>query len=356
VRRELPLKKVAIVASQPRVYLFHGTDSRASSLALRRWESLFREKYGETTRYLISVDELNPDQLARSLGEVVDGVSLFPEPKLIIIKRVTNNEKGKVTPFSKVLTAFLDSRIKKMGGEITLAIWEEKQLVENSILLTWFTKHVESKLASATLYSVPHWREVRTVAQKYLAAHEFTLSNEGERWLVARYQEQEKHARLAKRLKSTDLLLEDERSWWLYQLLDSAMLRATTSQVRQADLEAGATDLVEGVSVFEIVNAITTDGWKQARRLLRLWESALTDDSNYFGLYALLRMHFGRRNQAYEMLLMAELEVIVKNYTLPHAWLVDLLVSRLEERAKTKKEESLLPARTLWLAQLHRSS
>lgn len=343
------------MASQPRVYLFHGTDSRASSLALQRWEAVFREKYGETTRYVLQADELSPEQLGKSLEEVLDGTSLFPEPKLLIVKRATAGEKGKVAPYSKILIQFFDSRVKKLTSEVTIAFWEEKQLAETNLFYQWFVQQGENKLAKITLYSVPHWREVGQVAQKYLGNLGFTLSADAQRWLVQRYQEQEKQARLAKRLKSTDLLLEDERSWWLYQLLDSSLLRAHTQQLEQKDLEEGAMNLVDGVSVFEIVNVITSNNWKQARQLLRLWEDGVTDDSSYFGLYALLRMHYGRRNQEYEMTLMAEIEIIVKNYTLPHAWILDLLISRLEAHSSTKSTESLLPARTLWLAQLHRS-
>lgn len=343
------------MASQPRVYLFHGTDSRASSLALQRWEAVFRDKYGETTRYVLQADELTPEQLAKSLTEILDGSTLFPEPKLIIVKRATASEKGKVAPYSKVLVQFLESRVKKFTSEITLAMWEEKQLAETNLLYSWFVEQVENRLAKINFYTVPDWREVGQVAQKYLANQGFSLSSDAQRWLVQRYQEQEKQARLAKRLKSTDLLLEDERTWWLYQLLDSSMLRARTQQIERKDLEAGAMDLVDGVSVFEIVNVITSSNWKQARRLLRLWEEGVTDDSSYFGLYALLRMHYGRRSQEYELTLMAEIEIIVKNYTLPHAWILDLLISRLEAFSITKKTESLLPARTLWLAQMHRS-
>jgi len=335
----------------PRLYLFHGNDSRASSQALQRWEERFMSKYGTTSKHTVHADEQSSDQVVRALSEIIRGTNLFSDPVFIILKRVSTQDKGSSTAFSKTVVKALKEVMPFIDESVTLVIWEETALREKHPLYEWFTDLVAQKRAVINEYQVPQVGEMVPMVRAFLEIEGVQLERQAEQWLVEQYRLLEKQARLCKRLRATEQLSVDERSWWLYQLLEYALLHNTGKTITVADLEAGHAALGQSVGVFEIVNAISAGQYARARSLLKTWEQMDNDESAYFGLYALLRLQFRKDHNTHGLRLLAQIEVIVKNFSLAPAWLVDALLLRLE----AGDNGALIAPRKLWLAQLQRS-
>ncbi len=304
------------MAVKERIFLFHGNDSHGSGLAVRRWERLFRQKYGDATCYRIEADELDAVQLSRQLGMALAAQSLFPQPTLCLVRRPTRQETGRGGGHTQALLKALTEVVSRADDSVTFAIWEEKSLTEKHPLVTWFSDHAGRRQAAVKDHAVANFRQFGPAAAAYLQEHGYRLESAAARWLEEGAKRQEKEQRLVKRLKANDPLREDARSWWLHNILDTAMLLAPHDRIEVAVLEQCEELAETPVGVFEIMNAIEREQWSLARSL-------------------------------------ADVELISKNGLLPHAWIVDQLITSLASFGRESRP--ICAPRTLWLATALRS-
>ena len=338
------------MASAPRLYLFHGADTHGSLEALHRWEAAFLQKYGIATRFSIEADESSLEEVNRIIAQQGEGISLFPEPKLILIKRLSAHEKGKA---GSVRIQAILKEIGYMAGSLhTVVVWEDRLLSNKSGIFNWFTEQSEAGKEKITLFNPPSDRELPSRIQKYVTAAEGTIEPDAIRWLGDQYRQQEKVQRIAAKLRSMEPLPQDRRIWWLYGVLDQAILlgnRRITLGVVQA-----CNEVVEGISVFEVINACKERQWVRAHELFARWQVD-QDDTGYFGLWSLLRLALRgsglshSATEAYGLRLLAEVEIAAKNTTIPYDVLTETLLLRLREG---KSDCPLIEPRTLWLSTL----
>lgn len=349
------------MAAKARIYLFYGSDNRASRLAVRRWQDLFAEKYGQISSHIIEADELTPAQFSSQLEPILTGQNLFKQPQLIIIKRLTENEKGASRPFSQPFLAFIEKRKDLLHELVTIVLWIPTSLSATHPLLVQFQKWQNEGIGQIQSFSVPEGNQVIRQAQKYLGENGIDLDEEASKWLQEQYQRIASHIRLRRRMKSQEELLDDERVWWLYQLLDGASLRARQGVITVDNLRAGHLGLFQPVSPFEIASSLLAGKWEQTRTLLREWEKAEVDESTYFGLYAVVGWQLKQNEKkvspaarAHVRQLLAEVEIMAKNFVISLAWLTDLLINRLQEAAALGKRRRIVSSRKLWLAHMSR--
>ena len=138
----------------PRLHFFYGTDNRASLAEVHRWVQLFHQKYGQTTHYTIEADELTPEEVVRQLSQNMIGQSLFPEPKLVLLKRLATYE-AKRTSGLKLVTEYLSQKLADQGEEITIVLWEERDLAPTKPLLTTAKEWEKKGLAKLQQFQVP---------------------------------------------------------------------------------------------------------------------------------------------------------------------------------------------------------
>lgn len=333
-----------------RLFLFYGTDSRASRAAVLEWERLFAGKHGEITRYVIEADELPADRISALLNEYIEGQSLFDGPKFIVLKRVASSDRAPSYTTSKTVVATLQKLLPKIDDKVTVVIWDSANLTPTHPLLKEFTHWKEQGLAGLKLFTIPTERTVVTAAQKYLEQYGKQLSSEAAAWLQQEYATLGRQARLAKRLRAGEELLQDERSWWLYQLLDTVSLGSKKEIEVTMLQENHPTSQVVGV--FDVATAVANRRYLEARRLMRVLEQQ--EGGDIFSLLAALRWQMTKIAPAegkFGLQLLAEAELILKNFSPSPWWMVDVLLNRLEQG----EQRSLMSARRLWLAHLQRS-
>lgn len=350
-----------VVKKAPRVALFYGTDSRASLAEVRRWVGVFHQKYGNVTHYSLSADELGIDQTLKGIQQAVAGQSLFPEPKLVVVKRLSalDPKKGKVL---QPLLKWLDGQIEQLDVQITVVLWEDRDLPESHALLEKAGQWKEAGLLSLKRFQVPDNRNISGYINQYLEGTNTSVTPEGLRWLQEQYRFLDREARLRLRLRQNDQRLEDERSWWLAGVLEGALTCSQGAVITLEDIQAGHAALESPVGVFEISEAVGNMRWQEAAELLQRFSSQGADDSAYFGLYAALawqiqrgQSRFSQEVRAAAMELLAEIEVVSKVFPLTHAWLAELFVIRLRQRVESKEYLNLVDRRVMWLASLARS-
>lgn len=344
--------------AQPRLFLFHGTDSAASRAALKVWEDAFNKRHGEATRYVIEADDQGATDLQQLLVSYLQGRSLFSLPTFIVIKRLTRLDKPPGKAGSKAFLEVVERYRSLIDEQITLALWEDRALAADSLMVKAFGGWEKEGKAKIRHYSLPAESAISRRIASYFTERSQRIEPDALQWLAARYRELGKRARLAKRLKASEELLEDDRGWWLAQSMETASLKAGSSPVTISMLEAVVLPDPPGVSVFEIVNALSAGSFEKVRSLLSSLEE---DESFYFSLIAALRWQLTRSPGAlasrreHIIQLLVGCELIVKNFPLPLAWLVDLLIERIEASVVRGEKEAILPARQLWLAHLARS-
>lgn len=262
------------MAVKERIFLFHGNDSRSSSLATKQWERVFLDKYGMANRYRIEADELDPIQFSQRISEAMGSRSLFGnEPTLCLVRRPCFADKGtKMGKHGDILQAALSALISQSDSSITIAVWEDRQLPDAHPLMRWFQKTSENKKAVIKAYTVPHSGGVRKAISDYCTQNGHDVHPDAMAWLVARYQDLEREQRVLGKLKAVQTLDRDWRAWWLYQVLDVAMLAVSGTTITVAACEQAADWEGGAVSVFEIVNAVSNRQWAKARSFLRRWE------------------------------------------------------------------------------------
>ncbi|MCC2631787.1 MAG: hypothetical protein K0S20_486 [Patescibacteria group bacterium] len=344
--------------AKPRLFLFYGTDSRSSGQAVRKWESLFIAKYGDATRHILDADNLSQNDLAKTLRELVEGQSLFPTPKLILVKRLSSTDRAPGFKTSKTFVLAMNEIISYLDESVTIAVWEDRSFAATHPLLKAFEEWEKQGIASTKRFQAPLESQVVSVASKYVAAQGGSLDKSGAAWLQSAYGNLGKRARLEKRLKTGQDLLEDERPWWLYQLLDNALIRTNGQAITEAVFRADFPEAITAVGVFDIVTAISNGRFQSAHELLE--EVDPTDDSIFFSLIAALRWQFGKSpsrtiRSGYALSLLAEMELIIKNFPIPFKWLLSLFIKRLEQHSRSGEELPILNARKLWLAHLART-
>jgi len=345
------------MASAIRLHLFYGNDSYTSLQALRRWTALFDTKYGTTTRHILEVDELSVAQLQTALSRILSTNSLFPEPVLLILKRISSLSAAQSRECMQILT----KQVTNMADSTTILVWEDQGLPPTHAVLTQFEEWAAGGRAKLHLSMMPAERDLIRVAQRLLEPLGCSLDPDGARWLREQYRFQDQQVRLASRKKAADILLEDTRSWWLPRILEGAALRSLEGVVTATQLAEGQRSLAQPVSAFEIAQACTNRQWEVLRERLYVFGQG-ADTSSFFGLLGALRWQLQRGSstlspslQAYAMRILNELELILKNFPLEAPWLFDVFVFRLQEADWSGARAEIIPARTLWLCQLPRS-
>ena len=288
------------------------------------------------------------------MAEYLQGQTLFPVPRFILVKRLTQAEKAPGYANSKAAAALLKESLAQLDTSVTVVLWEPSNLAPTHPLFKQMAAWQEQGIAKLRHFPLPTERSVAQLAHTYLTERGSGLTQDAGAWLRQEYAMLGKKARLAKRLRAGEELLQDERGWWLYQLLDSALLQAAGGEVTPEHLGAGQAD-ASAVGVFEVATALANRRFGEARRLLRLLEEE-GDDGVVFSLIAAVRWQLsqsgqGKQGQAASRRL-AELELILKNFSPSPWWLLDVLLNRLEGIGI---DEGLVPARRMWLAHLART-
>jgi len=344
------------MAGRPRAYLFYGSDTRASLREVARWRAVFEQKHGSYASFCIEADELDAARFADELTRCLQGNTLFDEPRLIVIRRLTVQEKGKSVPFTKALITALQPSILA-DENLTVAVWEEADLKTESLLLGFFESQEKAGVAKIHRFSVPTVAGLGRAVHTLLEKEGLDIEPEALRWLGDQYGWIERKSRLELRLKPGDTWEGDYRGWWLYQIIDGAILRNTSGILSLSDVQAGHRALGEPVGAFDIASALSSGNWAKTRALSSRFIAESTESGDYFALLAALRWQLRRKSSlshvatAYAERLLGEVEVAAKNGIPEPSWLLSLLISRLEASSEL---EPLLPYRTLWLSQLPR--
>lgn len=333
--------------AKPRLYLFHGNDSRTSGNELRRWLQAFATKYCTTTQYVLHADELEYELLHQQLQQALQTQSLFSEPRFILVKRLSSSH-----PAAKVKQALqmVGGELKALDDQVTVVFWEERLIPTNHGLHSWFADHAERKQAEIKSYRVASGRALVNTLQD---GFEGQIDQAALEWLDNHARRLERSQRIEAKLRAGDEIASDWRIWVLQNLLHSATLLADDGAVTVAQLEQAAGVVVEPVSPFEVVNAVEAGEWQRARKLIRGWDQG--DEGAYFGLVALFRRALqrnGNDRSQQALKLLAEIEVISKNVTLRQAWLIDLFLSRCQQYRGSY--EPLMAPRRLWLSHVQR--
>lgn len=338
---------------RPRLYLFHGNDSHASSRELRRWTEHFRSKHGDVTLEGIQADAVKPEELFTQLRQAVETLGLFATPRLVVMKRVSALPAAKV----KELLTYLGGQLATLPEQLTLVFWDDSLLSANHPLRTWFVEREAAGQGTVKQFRVIAGRQLidTLVAQSGTAA-----SLEAKQWLYRYLQRLEKEQRLLGKVRASEELTRDLRVWAAQNLLTAASLLVPEGkQLTPAELERVEGAVSDPVSPFEIINAVSAHRWERARVLTHQWERE--DEGAYFGLVSLLRNHFlrvvggpqGALGQ-YALELLAEVEVISKNISLRQAWLLDLFFTRLSVFTGDGAGRPLVTPRRLWLSHVQR--
>ena len=350
------------MASKPRLYLFHGGDSWSSAQALRSWVNLFQKKYGTTTLHRLEGDELSADQLASRLTTLLQSQGLFPEPTLIILRRLTHAEKGKQVAWSTAVLKILNQQQKNWPPEVMLLIWEEKEVAQSGLLHTQIKEWENEGWAQIRFFAMPDGPKVAVVAEKYLETTGHTLALPARQWLTRQYLQVEKNLRLQQKVGFNESLTEDSRSWWLHHLLDNALLRAKGAEIDLTVLKQSSEAISPLVNPFDFAQSLIRGEWGKVRQLIWQLEVVGSDESVYFNLYAILRWQAKKSLSTSGLQgrsgllpsLLGEAELIVKNFSFEHPWILELLVLRLQHALNRGEVTHLVRPKTLWLAKIAR--
>jgi hypothetical protein len=339
--------------SKPRLYLFHGNDERTSLNDVRRWLEAFATKYGNSTRYTLEADELGFDELRATLHQVLTTQNLFAEPRFILVRRLL--KAGTPTKIRELLSV-IGAALPALGPDITVVVWEDQGVPASHVLSTWFADQVAQGRAEVKQATLQAGKRLLDAAA---AAADVELSPEAMRWLDGYLRNAERLQRIEAKLRTPDVIASDRRGWELFTLVEAAALLSPNKVIDVPALSQAAGILETAVSPFEIVNALETGDWQEALQRAHRWERE--DEGAYFGLMALLRMHFKKRLhgsgeiQARAALTwLAEIEMMSKNVPLRQAWLLDLLILRCRYFGQLGVGALVAPRR-LWLSHIQRS-
>jgi hypothetical protein len=335
--------------AKTRVYLFHGNDTRASLAEVSRWRRAFVAKYDGAGAVVIDSDEAEVRSILGRLQESLTTHNLFAEPRFTVLRR-----SASLTPAQqKELVAFLSTTMKGLVEGSVLVIWEDRLLKEAAPLLKWAQDKAEIKE-----YQVV---DARHFVDRTVKTGRYLLTPDAQRWAVNWCRNVEKAQRVEGRLKATERIAADRRSWELPTLFDmAALLIPETRPIDVKDLEQALTTAEQPVSPFEIINATQAEAWSKAIQLSQHFGEG--DERAYYGLAALLRMHFSRELNGrhpdlaqYALQLLAEIELVSKNVAVHLPWLFDVFFQRCAQH-KAHGSQPLLSPRRLWLSHVQRMS
>jgi hypothetical protein len=335
--------------AKPKIFLFHGNDTRASLAELGRWRGAFAQKYDGAGVAVIEADEGDSAAVRGQISSSLTTHSLFAEPRFTVVRRANSLKPAA----QKELVTTLSSALPGMVEGSVLVVWEDALLKDSSSLLKWAKERAEVKE-----FAVP---DARVLVERAIKELGRSITPEARAWLIQWCKQQEKVQRVESRLKATERIAADRRVWELPSLLESAALMvAETRPVEVPQLEQALTLNELPVSPFEIVNAVQAGGWEKAGELAK--QFGARDEKGYYGLATLLRMHFERELQGrgkdmawYGLQLLAEIELASKNVGVQPGWLFDLLFRRCAEYP-LHGSRPLLSPRRLWLSHVQRLS
>lgn len=346
----------------PRLYLFYGSDEYSSFEAQRSWRLLFEKKYSQSTCYVLEADEMKSvDFLIGLIEEYIQGGNLFSDPTLLVIKRFTSLDKNK-KGIEKLLK-FLNSKIKNLRSDLTILFWEEKNLASKNPLIEQFTIWQNQGLAKVQAYQLPEGgddlrRYIQNIAQK---KWNLKVSNQALQSIASQYQTIGKRYRIQQRLKIQEIIPEDDRSWWLQAVITNLALINQSGEITLRDWEAQNSEILEPFGAFDLVQAISNKNWDKATQIISAWESENQDSSIYFAFLAAMRwsiqnqrLNWQPQDLEYLEQLLAEMEIILKNFSLDFSSLFILMLGKLQQGLRLAKRESILDRRKLWLASLGR--
>jgi hypothetical protein len=259
-------------------------------------------------------------------------------------------EKGKKGAYTATLLKALERIVQQEDGEQTVLIWESKRLPVDHALRVWFQEHEGRGITKQYEFNVPFYKQLAEEGIAYIEAQKGTIDRDALRFIETSLQEIDKEQRNQERVRSSDVPAVDVRRWWLWNLLDTALLVAPEGRITAVVVKQCGGEIQTSATPFEIVNACDQKQWQRARSLLKSWNTA-DEEGAYFLLVSLLRQryrtHMPHTSAQYALKLLAEIELLSKNGVGHISWLLDLFCWRLQEG---KHELSLVPARTLWLA------
>jgi hypothetical protein len=350
------------MASLPRLYLFYGSDEFSSFEAQRAWRLLFEKKYSQSTRYVIEADEVKSVDLVIGLIDgYIQGGNLFSDPTLLVVKRFTTLDKNK-RGTDKLLN-FLKAKIKYLPQDLTLLFWEERNLTSENPLIEQFMNWQAQGLAKVQAYQLPEGGEalrryIQNIVQK---KWNLKISSQALDQIGRQYLALGKKYRLQQRLKVQDIIPEDDRSWWLQAVITNLALVNQSDEISLAAWEAQNTEIPNPFGAFDFVQVISNKNWAEATKIIQAWEMENQDSNSYFALLAALRwsiqnrrLNWDRQDLEYLEQLLAEIEIILKNFSLEANVLFVLMLGKLQQAFKFGQRESILERRKLWLASLGR--
>jgi len=348
------------MAQKPRLYLFYGPDSWSSSRAVDRWKRAFLDKFGETTFYSINCDDVPLDHCLEHVQTALQGQNLFAEPRLLMLRRLTSQENGRSRVYSQAVISQILAAEATFDDSLTIVIWVDQGLDKKHPLLIQFSKWAEEGVGKVTLFPIFTAQRMIAAARHYVSESGYSLSTDAERWLNNEYGRLGKQLRIEQRLKYGQEPLQDYRSWWMYQTLDSALVLSDTQEIDEQHLKAAVATTSEPIAVFDIVNAITTKQWTKSSQLLQGFERTGATTSDYLGLLAALRWQLTRPGTRFTpqevrsaLQLLMNLEIISKNFSFELPWLFDLFLLRLQKL--NQEFPVIINPRKLWLAHIARS-
>lgn len=344
--------------SSPRIYLFHGSDSLASFKNLRKWIQLFMEKHPDGRVGILEVDELELNDLVGRISENIEVNTLFPSPKLLVIKRFLSRDKGKSLVYSKKLVEVLSGYLPGLDDDTTILLWEERNIAVTHHFYKFISGLEASEKAKVYHFSVPDKNGVWRYAQEYLMASGYKMSLECRSWLTEQYGNLEQKQRQEAGLRYGDELKFDQRSWWLKQLLDGSIIYAKNHEILLKELQDLSVEINPQIQIFNVIKEIELRRWGAARALYnKLCEGG--EEGELFAYFGALRWFFnnqlksrgnGRGMAEYGQRLMGEIELISKNGLVPNEILIDLVINCLENYDLSGQEKSLLDMRKVWLS------
>lgn len=339
----------------PRIYLFHGNDSFRSGRMLQHWRQRFEEKYGLVERIMLEADELSANELQQALHQALIAQGLFGGERLVVIKRLTTQEKGLARALSKTVLAELESAINYLDGT-TIVLWEAKQLGAEHSLVKQFQTWERASKAKIILFTVPTTSRLSQVVESYMADLGTSLEPAAFQLLSQQYDYLGRLRRLVLRLKADEIVVEDDRSWWLAQILESAASRADNGVITASILQDIHRTLLAPLGIFTIVEAWLAGATEKVQPYLAQLRLEGEED-RYLQLLAALRWQINRQMQQANTTrlqrLLGEVELIQKNFSIEMGLLLELAYLRWMN--PRDDNYSIISSRKLWLAHLART-
>lgn len=339
--------------AKPTTFLFFGNDTFQSAGAVSAWESLFVDKYGDTTRHVITPDQNDPAAFLESVAAALSLQPLFGEQVLVIIRRPTLFEKGKSQAFSKGLVELLKAQ-QEQKSLATAVVWVDRDLPPTHPLRSWFAKAGAEQGVKLYHHQAPSNRVMIEQAMAQYETAGYELDGKAAIYLDSLLQAVSKNQRVQERLRATEQPSVDERRWWLRNCLENATLAAEGMTITEDVLARVADSIGASHSPFEFTNALERADFAAARRIAQSWEKQ-GSERDFFALYSVLGRFYKPSTpmeRQYLPELLAEVELISKNTQLPLAAVTDVFLARLRDAKAGRQPKPIIEPKKLWHALL----